>query len=99
MATAIEIDAREQDILIDRWTAKIRFNPFYNFWFYDLYEGDQAILVGQKLEIDSIPVQLTHYPFPKLFLVDTEPESKQPIDIINDFGKRLELCQTDYEEE
>lgn len=98
MPLGIEIDAREQRILIDKWTADIRFNPFQNFWFYDLYDGDTLLLAGQKLEINAYPLPLNHLPYPKLFLIDTDPNNVSPPDVMTDFGGRLELAQTDYVE-
>lgn len=99
MAYGLQISGGEQTITVDKWRAVLRFNIFYNFWYYDLYRGTQLLLAGQRLTLNSYPAHLETYPFPKLFLVDTEPTNPNPVDMMNDFGKRLELSMTDYIED
>lgn len=96
MANAIEVEAKEQNIELEGFTYKIRFNMFYNFWYYDVYQGDTLLLAGQKLVINSYPMALRTLPYPQLFLVDTKPESTEKIDPLTDLGNRLELVETDY---
>lgn len=99
MAYALQIAAKEQDLMIDRWIAKLRYNLFQNYWFYDLYLADTCLLAGQALKINSYPIVLEHLPYPKLFLVDTEPNNTNAPNMATDFGGRLELCVSDYTEE
>ena len=99
MPVALNVTAKELSIALDRWTAKLRFNFFYNYWIYDLYLGDSLILAGQALKPNCYPAYLEYANYPRLFVVDTQPDSETPLDPLNDLGERLELCQTDYDEE
>ena len=98
MSYALQVLPKEQDLVLDKWTAKIRFNLFGNYWFYDLYLGETLVLAGQVLKPNTYPVVFEYLHYPKLFLVDTEPDNLTPPDALTDFGGRLELCQTDYTE-
>lgn len=99
MAKALDVSAKEQTIVLDKWTANLRFNIFDKYWYYDLFLGATPILLGVKLTIGAYPIAFEHLPYPKLALVDTDPNNTTPPDVLNDFGGRLELIQTDYIEE
>lgn len=99
MPKSLEIQPKEQTIVLDKWTVNLRYNMFDNYWYYDLYLGNQALLLGVKLTVNAYPMAFETLPYPKLFLVDTDPNNINPPDMLNDFGGRLELVETDYVEE
>ena len=37
MAKSLEIQPKEQTIVLDKWTVNLRYNIFDNYWYYDLY--------------------------------------------------------------
>lgn len=99
MATALYVQSKEQTIVLDKWTVNLRFNIFDNYWYYDLYLGTQPLLLGVKLTVNAYPLAFESLPYPKLCLVDTDPNNINPPDMLNDLGGRLELIETDYVED
>lgn len=99
MANALYVQPKEQTIVLDRWTANLRFNIFDKYWYYDLYLGTQPLLLGVKLTVNAYPLAFESLPYPKLCLVDTDPNNINPPDMLNDLGGRLELIETDYVED
>lgn len=99
MPKSLEIQPKEQTIVLDKWTVNLRYNMFDNYWYYDLYLGNQALLLGVKLTVNAYPMAFEALPYPKLLLVDTDPNNINPPDMLNDLGGRLELVETDYVEE
>jgi hypothetical protein len=99
MAKALYVQPKEQTIVLDEWTANLRFNIFDKYWYYDLYLGTQLVLAGVKLTVNAYPLAFETLPYPKLFLVDSDPTNTNPPDVLSDLGGRLELIETDYVEE
>lgn len=99
MPKSLDVQSKEQTLTIEKWTVNLRYNMFDNYWYYDLYLGTEALLLGVKLTINAYPLAFENLPYPKLFLVDTDPNNVNPPNMLTDFGGRLELVETDYIED
>lgn len=85
-----------QDLIVDynstQYVFKIRFNEYFNYWYFDLYLYNNNILVlsGIKLKLMYNCFSGLGLNLGELYLVDTI-EDNGLIDIKNDFGNRLKL--------
>ena len=90
----------EQNVIISygltRYNFKIRFNDYFEYWYFDLYlyDTDTLVLAGIKLKLIYDCFEGLGLNLGKLYLEDTINDGST-INIKTDFGKRLKLLR-DY---
>lgn len=94
----LDVEAKEQDFPYGNYTIELRFNDYYNYWFYNII-SDEKSQYGVSLEVDCVANRgLFYRGLPVLIVVDSNPESIYPLDIKKDLGGRLKLVLIDSEE-
>jgi len=88
----------EQNLIINydntKLNFKIRFNDYFNEWFFDLYEfaTDTLILAGIKIKLTYDIFKGLGLNLGELYLIDTINDGSD-YNIKTDFGNRLKLAR------
>lgn len=93
----LDVEAKEQEFPYNDYTIELRFNDYYNYWFYNII-SDEKSQYGVSLEVNCMANRgLTYRDMPILCVIDSNPTSLYPLDIKNDLGGRLKLILIDKE--
>lgn len=82
----------EQTISIGDYNIKFTFDPFNHEWHYDLsLINGEVLLTNVMLRINTYPLKdiADRYDYPKICLIDKNPDSEEEINPMLDFGDRL----------
>lgn len=87
---------QEQTINIRDFNLKFTFDPFNQEWHYDLMDLEgNIILCNIVLKVNTFPLKdiADRWEYPKICLIDNEPDSKEELIPYSDFGDRLGLYE------
>lgn len=87
---------QEQSIAIGSYTFSFKFNPFLRQWLFDMLDANNNIILSNIVILpDSYPLENidTKWDWPRICMIDKEPESKTEINPLLDFGNRLGLFE------
>lgn len=94
----LEVEAKEQNFPYNNYTIELRFNDYYNYWFYNII-SDEKSQYGVSLEVGCKANRgLLYRGLPILGVIDSNPTSIYPLDVKKDLGGRLKLLLVDSEE-
>ena len=87
---------QEQSVVIGNYTFDFKFNPFDHEWLFDMIDinGD-TVLHNIVIRPDSYPLQGidTKWDWPRVCMIDKEPNSSVPLNPLLDFGDRLGIFE------
>ena len=87
---------QEQTINVGDYNLKFTFDPFNQEWHYDLMNLDgEVLLYNVVLKVNGYPLKgiADRFNYPKICLIDNEPNSKEELVPYTDFGDRLGLYE------
>jgi hypothetical protein len=87
---------QEQSINVGDYVFIFKFNPFDREWVFDLQnQAGEYIYYNIVMRPNTYPLNGidTKYDLPRLCMIDKEPDSKEPLNPLLDFGDRLGLFE------
>ena len=94
----LDVEAKEQDFPYNEYTIELRYNDYYNYWFYNIISEEKS-QYGVSLEVGcQASRNLLYRGLPVLGIIDTDPESIYNLNVKEDLGGRLQLVLIDSEE-
>lgn len=86
----------EQTVVIGGFSFRFKFNPFDREWLFDMVDNNGAtVLNNVVIRPDSYPMKSidVKWDWPKVCLIDKEPDSTAVLNPLLDFGGRLGLYE------
>lgn len=83
---------QEQSIVVKEYTFNFKFNPFDREWLFDMIDIDgNTVLNNIVIRPDTYPLQGidTKWDWPRICMIDKDPESTVELNPLLDFGNRL----------
>lgn len=87
---------QEQTIAIGTYTFNFKFNPFDREWLFDMSDADgNIVLTNIVIRPNTYPLQGidTKWDWPRICMVDKEPDSTTELNPLLDFGSRLGIFE------
>lgn len=87
---------QEQTITLGAYNFSFKFNPFDREWLFDMTDmNGNAVLNNIVIRPDTYPLQGidTKWDWPRICMIDKEPESKATLNPLLDFGGRLGIFE------
>lgn len=86
----------EQTIAIGTYSFNFKFNPFDREWMFDMSDSEgNVILSNIAIRPNTYPMQGidTKWDWPRICMIDKQPDSKAAINPFLDFGDRLGIFE------
>ena len=86
----------EQSVAIGAYTFNFKFNPFDRQWLFDMLDADNNIVLTNIVILpNSYPLENidTKWDWPRICMIDKNPDSKVEINPLLDFGDRLGIFE------
>lgn len=86
----------EQNIALGAYSFDFKFNPFDREWLFDMSDADGNILLHNiVIRPNTYPLQGidTKWDWPRICMIDKEPDSQVELNPLLDFGGRLGLFE------
>ena len=86
----------EQTIAIGLYNFNFKFNPFDREWLFDMTDSNGSlILTNIVIRPNTYPLQGidTKWDWPRICMIDNEPNSDAPLNPLLDFGGRLGIFE------
>ena len=86
----------EQTVTISTYTFDFKFNPFDIEWVFDMSDNDGVMVLNNiVLRPDTYPLQGidTKWDWPRICMIDKEPDSQLDLNPLLDFGSRLGIFE------
>lgn len=86
----------EQSLSLGNYIIKFHFNPFEREWLFDMSNIDGTVcVVNCVIRPNTYPLNGidTKWEWPRICMLDKEPDSKEELNPINDFGGRLGIFE------
>lgn len=83
---------QEQTIAIGSYTFDFRFNPFDREWLFNMLDSEGTIVLHNiVIRPNTYPLQGidTKWDWPRICMIDKQPESSVELNPLLDFGSRL----------
>lgn len=87
---------QEQTIAVGSYTFDFKFNPFDRQWLFDMYdETGNIVLTNIIILPNTYPLQNidTKWDWPRICMIDKEPDSQVELNPLLDFGSRLGIFE------
>ena len=87
---------QEQSIAVGNYSFKFKFNPFDRQWLFDLLDSDNNIVLSNVVIVpNSYPLENidTKWDWPRICMIDKQPDSQTEINPLLDFGDRLGIFE------
>lgn len=87
---------QEQTVNVGEFNLKFFFDPFNQEWHYDLMDlQGNVLLYNVVLRVDTYPLKniADRFDYPKICLIDNNPDSEEALVPYSDFGDRLGLYE------
>ena len=89
-------NGQEQKVTIGAYNFSFKFNPFDREWLFDMTDADgNVVLSNIVIRPDTYPMQGidTKWDWPRICMIDKEPESTVELNPLLDFGSRLGIFE------
>lgn len=86
----------EQTIAVGVYTFDFKFNPFDREWLFDMSDAESNIVLHNiVIRPNTYPLQGidTKWDWPRICMIDKEPESQVALNPLLDFGGRLGIFE------
>lgn len=86
----------EQSVVIGSYTFDFKFNPFDREWLFDMLDSDDTIVLSNIIiKPNSYPLNGidTKWDWPRICMIDKNPESTAELNPLLDFGDRLGIFE------
>ena len=87
---------QEQSIAVGSYTFDFKFNPFDRQWLFDMLDSDSNVVLSNIVIVpNSYPLENidTKWDWPRICMIDKQPELKTEINPLLDFGDRLGIFE------
>lgn len=87
---------QEQTVSIGTYSFNFKFNPFDREWLFDMSDTEGNIVLSNiVIRPNTYPLQGidTKWDWPRICMVDKEPESQVELNPLLDFGSRLGIFE------
>lgn len=87
---------QEQSVAIGAYTFDFKFNPFDREWLFDMIDAmGTTVLNNIVIKPDTYPLQGidTKWDWPRICMIDKEPDSNTELNPLLDFGDRLGIFE------
>lgn len=87
---------QEQTIAVGAYNFDFKFNPFDREWVFDMFDSEGTLVLSNVvIRPDTYPLQRidTKWDWPRICLIDKEPDSDAELNPLLDFGDRLGLFE------
>lgn len=87
---------QEQNIAIGIYTFNFKFNPFDRQWLFDMFDADSNLILSNIVILpNSYPMEHldTKWDWPRICMIDKNPDSLVELNPLLDFGDRLGLFE------
>lgn len=87
---------QEQDIIIGAYVFSFKFNPFDREWLFDMIDSEgNKVLNNIVIRPNTYPLQNidTKWDWPRICMIDKEPDSASKLNPLLDFGDRLGIFE------
>lgn len=87
---------QEQSVAIGAYTFDFKFNPFDREWLFDMIDAmGITVLNNIVIKPDTYPLQGidTKWDWPRVCMIDKEPDSNTELNPLLDFGDRLGIFE------
>lgn len=86
----------EQSVVIGNYSFAFKFNPFDREWLFDMLDSDGNIVLNNiVIKPNTYPLQDidTKWDWPRICMIDKEPEQETELNPLLDFGNRLGIFE------
>lgn len=86
----------EQSVVIGNYTFDFKFNPFDREWLFDMIDAEGTIVLNNiVIKPDTYPLQGidTKWDWPRVCMIDKNPDSSAELNPLLDFGDRLGIFE------
>lgn len=86
----------EQSVVIGAYTFDFKFNPFDREWLFDMSDADGTVVLNNiVIKPDTYPLQGidTKWDWPRVCMIDKNPDSTVELNPLLDFGDRLGIFE------
>ena len=86
----------EQSVIIGNYTFSFKFNPFDREWLFDMLDLDNTVVLSNiVIKPNTYPLQNidTKWDWPRICMIDKDPESTVTLNPLLDFGDRLGIFE------
>lgn len=86
----------EQTIAIGAYSFNFKFNPFDREWVFDMADADGNLVLNNiAIRPNTYPMQGidTKWDWPRICMIDKEPDSSTELNPLLDFGDRLGIFE------
>lgn len=86
----------EQTITLGLYNFIFKFNPFDREWLFDMTDADDNVILSNiVIKPNTYPMQGidTKWDWPRICMIDKEPESAAELNPLLDFGGRLGIFE------